>query len=169
MKQKNDMKTFNRRCGEILRFAIDIESRLEFFIRDYFLEQYNYKSGMFHDYILTGVGFERKIDTFKRICRQEGVDPKDIGNVVGPIRNIKKLRNKVAHLEAVNTISDGIILRPRKDVYHIKDEIKLTQKTITKIENEWSTKIVPGILKIKKHIEIEMLEKRKQEAALFKK
>lgn len=95
-----DKKTeeFHRRCGEILRMALGVESNLDLLISNYFCYPQHDKGFLFRDSILNRTNFERKIEILKQICEKEKVGLKK--NLINAINFVRKIRNQVAHYEA---------------------------------------------------------------------
>ena len=137
-KIERENQIFHRNCGEILRMTLNIESELEFFISNYFCSPQSYKTFLFEDLILVKyVGFERKIEIFKEICKKEDIDKERINKIVESVRFVQKIRNRVAHDEAfVSDQKEGIKLQTRKSVKYKKDEIKITGDLVKKVDEK---------------------------------
>ncbi len=92
---------FHRNCGEILRIGLDVESTLDYFISNYFCAPQSYKTSLLRDLILVEqIGFGRKIDIFKKICKRENIDEERIGRIAEAVMFVNNIRNRVAHDEA---------------------------------------------------------------------
>ncbi len=127
---------FHKKCGEILRKAIGIENTLEFFISNYFCHPQSYKTFFLND-ILTTLGFERKIQIFKEICKRENIDKERIEKIANAVGFIQNIRNRVAHDEAyIFNSNEGIILQKRKSVIYKKNGLKITDELLKKIDRE---------------------------------
>ena len=137
MEEENQI--FYRNCGEILRMALNIESKLEFFISNYFCSPQSYKTFLFKDLLLVEhhMGFGRKIEIFKEICKKENIGKERIDKVVDAVKFVNRIRNRVAHDEAfVSGQKEGIKLQKCKSVKHKKDEIKITCDLVKKVDEK---------------------------------
>ncbi|RLG29815.1 hypothetical protein DRO03_06245 [Methanosarcinales archaeon] len=137
-KMEKENQIFHSNCGEILRMGLTIESKLDFFISNYFCHPQNYKTFLFMDLILVErMGFGRKIDIFKEICKKENIDKELIDMVVDAVKFVNRIRNRVAHDEAfVSGQKEGIKLQKRKSVKYKKDEIKITVDLVKKVDEK---------------------------------
>jgi hypothetical protein len=135
---EGEAQFFHKNCGEILRVALNIESELDFFISNYFCYLQNYKTFLFADLILVErMGFGRKIEIFKEICKKENVDKERIDKIVESIEFVQRIRNRVAHDEAfVSDQKEGIKLQKRKSVKYKRDEIKITGDLVKKVDEK---------------------------------
>lgn len=133
MTEKEDI--FHKRCGEILRLAQHLESTLTFFISNYFVYPQNYKTFLLGDSVIIKLNFERKIEVFKEICKHEEIDKKKLDKILHAIRHVQKIRNKVAHFEAlVHDPKIGeISLWSAKSCKPKKDVVKLTEGVVEKV------------------------------------
>ncbi len=78
---QNQFDEFSRNCGEILRFGSQIESILEIFISDYFINTYkNSRKHLLNDLIFR-LNFERKFQIFKQICKGEEIPSSKIKKI----------------------------------------------------------------------------------------
>lgn len=84
---------------EILRSALHVESNLDSLIFNYFCYPQHDKGFLFLDSILNRTNFERKIDILRQICEKEEVELKK--NLINAIKFVRKIRNQVAHYEAL--------------------------------------------------------------------
>lgn len=152
MNEENN-QIFHKNCGEILRIGLNIESNLEHFISNYFCSPQNYKTFLFNDLILVEmIGFGRKINIFKEICKKERIDKNQINKTVEAIKFINQIRNRIAHDEAfVYSQEEGIKLQKRKSIQFKKDELKITNDLVEEI-NEKRLFCIQEINKI--HIEL---------------
>lgn len=137
---EKENEKFYRNCGEILRMALSVESDLDFFISNYFVFPQSRKTFFFEDTVLIGppaLGFERKIEIFKNICKEENIDKKRVDKIVEAIDYIRKIRNRVAHDEAfISDRKEGIKLQKRKSVTYKKDELKITDDLIVEVDKK---------------------------------
>jgi hypothetical protein len=137
--EKQDQK-FYKNCGEILRMALTVESSLDFFISNYFVSPQSRKTFFFEDLFLIGppaVGFERKIQIFEKICKEEGIKKERIDKIIKSTNFIKNIRNAVSHDEAfMSDVMEGIKLQKRKSEKHKKDELKITDELVKEINEE---------------------------------
>ncbi|MDY6896005.1 MAG: hypothetical protein SVO01_11405 [Thermotogota bacterium] len=135
---EEEAQIFHRNCGEILRMALDIESTIDYFISNYFCSPQSYKTFLFGDLILVEViGFGRKIEIFKEICKKEDIDEKRINKIVEAVKFVNRIRNRVAHDEAfVSDQKEGIKLQKRKSLKYKKNEIKITDDLVKKVDEK---------------------------------
>ena len=135
---EEEAQIFHRNCGEILRMALDIESTIDYFISNYFCSPQSYKTFLFGDLILVEViGFGRKIEIFKEICKKEDIDEKRINKIVEAVWFVNRIRNRVAHDEAFTSDQkEGIKLQKRKSLKYKKDEIKITDDLVKKVDEK---------------------------------
>ena len=129
---------FYMNCGEILRMGLDVESTLDFFISNYFCSPQSYKTFLFEDLILVErMGFGRKIEIFKEICKKENIGKERINKIVEAVRFVQRIRNRVAHDEAfVSDQKEGIKLQKRKSIQYKKDELKITGDLVKKVDEK---------------------------------
>lgn len=129
---------FHRNCGEILRMGLDVESNLDYFISNYFCAPQSYKTFLLMDLILVELmGFGRKIEIFKKICKRENIDEERINKIVEAVRSVNNIRNRVAHDEAfVSDQKEGIKLQKRKSVQYKKDELKITDELVKEVDGK---------------------------------
>ncbi len=129
---------FHKNCGEILGMALNIEFELDFFISNYFCYPQKYKTFLFADLILVErMGFGRKIEIFKEICKKENIEKERIDKIVESIRFVQRIRNRVAHDEAfVSDQKEGIKLQTRKSVKYKKNEMKITGDLVNKVDEK---------------------------------
>lgn len=127
---------FHRNCGKILRMGLDVESTLDYFISNYFCAPQTYKTFLFSDLILVEIiGFGRKIDIFKEICKAEDIDKKRVDGIVKAVKFVNRIRNRVAHDEGfVSDQKEGIKLQTRKSVKYKRDEIKIPDDLVKKVD-----------------------------------
>ena len=135
--QDDEHQMFLRNCGEILRMGLHIETHIDFFISNYFWSPQSYKTFRFEDLILINLNFGRKIDIFKNICKNENINEESIGKVLKAIKEVQKIRNRVAHDQAfVSDPKEGTKLQKRKSVTYKKDELKITDDLIMKLDEK---------------------------------
>ena len=136
---KADNQMFHQNCGEILRMALHIESQLDSFVANYFCSPQSYKTFLFKDLLLVEhhMGFGRKIEIFKEICKKENIGKERINKVVEAVRSVNNIRNRVAHGEAfVSDQKEGIKLQKRKSIQYKKDELKITGDLVKKVDEK---------------------------------
>jgi hypothetical protein len=152
VKMKKENQNFHRNCGEILRMGLSVETAIEFFISNYFCSPQSYKTFLFEDLILIKLNFERKINIFKYICKEEGIDQERLNKIIDAVRHVQKIRNRVAHDEAyVHNQEEGIVIQKRKRVQYKKDELTITDELV----NEVNVKRLFAIQEISKiHMEL---------------
>ncbi len=138
LKMNEDLENFRKYSGEILRLAVVVESSLDYFISNYFCEPQGYKTFLLQDEVFLWQRFERKINLFKKICKEEDVNPKVVKKIVKAADDVRILRNKVAHGQAmINDPKIGIILQKRESTKYKKDELKLTPELVDDIVENW--------------------------------
>ena len=151
---EEEHQVFHRNCGEILRMALSVDSELYFFISNYFCTPQTYKTFILSDLILVGtnMGFGRKIEIFKEICKEEDIDKKRVDRIVEAVKFVNRIRNRVAHDEGfVSDQKEGIKLQTRKSVKYKRDELKITDELVKEV-NEKRLFSEQEIIKI--HIEL---------------
>lgn len=136
MEEENQF--FQKNCGEILRIGLDVESTLDFFISNYFCSPQSYKTFLFKDLILVElVGFGRKINIFKKICKKENIGKERINKIVEAVWSVNNIRNRVAHDEAfVSDQKEGIKLQKRRSTQYKKDELIITGDLVKKTDEK---------------------------------
>ena len=83
------------------------------------------------------IGFGRKIDIFKKICKRENIDEERIGRIVEAVRFVNNIRNRVAHDEAfISDQKEGIKLQKRKSAQYKKDELKITDELVKEVDEK---------------------------------
>ncbi len=128
---------FYRDCGEIIRLALVVESDLEHFISNYFCHPQNQKTFRLNDLITLRLSFARKTDIFKEICIEEGMDEKEVKDIVKSIDFVRINRNKVAHFDGyIGDPKDGIKLRKRTSTTYKKDELKITDEFVKEVDEK---------------------------------
>lgn len=124
---KNESEQFHRRCGEILRSALEVESSLDSLIPHYFCYPQHDKTVLLYDSILRRMGFERKIEILKEICKKEGIELPV--KVIDSINFVKDKRNRVAHHEAhasglgKRIVLQSPIIKAKSDRLELGDEL----------------------------------------------
>jgi len=125
---------FHKNCGELLRLGIATEFHLEFFISNYFVRPQDERYFLFNDLIAIKLNFERKIEIFKEICKLEQVEPELLGKIIANIKEIQKVRNKIAHDEGfIRDQNEGILLQKKTSIKFKKDELKIDENLVKKI------------------------------------
>jgi len=134
-----DIEEFHRCCGEILRFGVAVENNLELFITSYFCANQNSdKFNIFNDAIVIDLSFERKLNVFKLICKEEDVDKILFQKTLNAIHFVQRLRNKVAHWHSgiSGTENFKITLQKKTSLTLKKDEIPITPELVKKTDKE---------------------------------
>ena len=136
MEEEN--KLFHMNCGEILRMGLNVESTLDFFISNYFCSPQSRKTFLFEDLILVEIiGFGRKINIFKEICKRENIGKERINKLVEAVKYVNNIRNRVAHDEAfVSDQKKGIKLQKHRSIQNKKDELKITGDFVKKVDEK---------------------------------
>ena len=136
MEEENQV--FHRNCGEILRMGLDVESTIDYFISNYFCAPQSYKTFLLRDLILVEqIGFGRKIEICKKICKRENIDEERIGRIVEAVKVVNNIRNRVAHDEAfISDQKEGIKLQKRKSAQYKKDELKITDELVKEVDEK---------------------------------
>lgn len=130
--------------GKVLLMGTGLESYLEFFISNYFVNPQNSKTHFFSDCIISELSFEKKIGAFKLICKREEFDKKIVDEALESIRFVQKIRNKVAHWQAESLFNKQVQLRKRKSTTSNEDTLKLTEEFMHEILVE-QLKAIEGI------------------------
>ena len=127
---------FNRKCGEILRMALHVETTLDFFLANYFCFPQNYRTFILQDEFVD-MNFERKIQIFNKICEREKIDKKRVEAMNKTVRFVKDIRNRVAHGEAFQfSQKEEPVIQKRKSLIFKKDELKLTDELIKEVDEK---------------------------------
>ena len=130
------IEEFNKNCGEILRNAIFLETTLENFISDYFEVMGSDKKKLFKDLIVYRINFERKFEIFKRICKDEGMGNERINKMITDLKFIQKIRNKVAHEQALWDVDQKMKLTRNPLIIEEKDCTVINSKLVKEIEEK---------------------------------
>ncbi|MBI2663422.1 hypothetical protein HYX15_02715 [Candidatus Woesearchaeota archaeon] len=146
---------FNKNCGEILRLALAVESYLDLFISNYFCSPQDYKTYLFKDIMIidSNLGFGRKVEVFKKICKEEDISEEELNKILASINFVNDIRNKVAHWEGyINNPKEGTIrLNKRKSTLFKKDELEVNSELVKEVDKKRLFSI-QGITKI--HMEL---------------
>jgi hypothetical protein len=127
---------FNRKCGEILRMALHVETTIDFFLANYFCFPQDYRTFILEDEFVD-MNFERKIQIFDKICERENIDKKRVEMIDKAVRFVKDVRNRVAHGEAYQfSQNEEPVLQKRKSAIYKKDELKLTDELINEVDEK---------------------------------
>ncbi len=113
VKESSDEK-FIRTCGEIIREGIQLESGVSWFIAEYFTFDDGRKYIPLNDLVLDEIAMGRKIEILDEICKRLSVDEKIRKSLVGELKVLNTIRNRVAHSNAYIG-KEGLMLP--KDVY----------------------------------------------------
>lgn len=133
----NDTEEFHKNCGEVLRLALHIETSLEFFITHYFCFHQGYKELFFKDLILIPLGFQRKINIFREICKEEDINKERIKEVSDAINFVRNIRNSAAHWDCITYDSEkGPEFQKRTSKIFTKDNIKLDSQLVKEIDEK---------------------------------
>lgn len=140
-----ESREFSRIAGEVLAMALTIESYLENFIYNYFIsDSHPSKKFFFNDLMLINLGFTRKIDLFKDICKRERFNNEEISKVLSSIYFIKNVRDKVAHWEREKHFDKPLRLRKRTSSTTKDDILELNEKLLKELD-EHRVKAINGI------------------------
>lgn len=146
----------NKRCGEILGLAVNVEEHLDLFLSHYFCG-YNQKSNLIQDEIFQNLNLDRKIKIFEKVCKFEKFDQKKLKQTINDIRFIQKIRNKIAHDETQFESPPGkpeegeIRFWSRKHTKYRKDSLVLTEELMDKMYNRFNS-MYNGIIDAYKQI-----------------
>ena len=147
---------FNRRSGEILRLAVNVEGFLEHFISTYFCD-HTHKTNLFQDEIIQKLNFDRKIKIFKKICKHIKYDQMKLQDIIKDIKFVQKNRNKVAHFESSykedpdNPENAEVRLWSKKSLRYRKDSLVLTKELMEEI-NRCYLSIYKGTLDVQNYL-----------------
>jgi len=144
MEIEEENKEFHRIMGEILTMALAVESYLEFFIVNYFVKPQTGKTHFLNDSIILKIGFDRKIQLFKDICKREKFDKEVLEKVLEYINFVKDTRNKVAHWQGEKMFDKPIRLRKRTS-FTTKDDILELNDSLSREMDENRLKAIKGI------------------------
>jgi hypothetical protein len=132
-----DVDEFNKNCGILLRAAGHIESTLDFFISNYFSFPQSQRTFLLSDLIITELGFERKVNLFIDICKEEEIKEEIFNKIKNSIKFVQNKRNLAAHGQAlIDSPDEGIKLQKRKSYWFKRDEVKLTPVLMKQIDDE---------------------------------
>lgn len=132
----NEQREFSRISGEILSMALGVESHLEFFISNYFIRPQNDKTFFFNDTFMIKSTFERKVQTFKDICKREKFDEAKINETLKSINFVKEARNKVAHWQGEKMFDKPLRLRKRTSRTKKEDILELNEDFLKEVDSE---------------------------------
>jgi len=144
MEIEEENKEFHRISGEVLTMALAVESDLEFFISNYFVKPQTGKTHFLKDSILLKMGFDKKVQLFKDICKREKFDEKTLKKVVEAVNFIKDTRNKIAHWQGEKAFDKPIRLRKRTS-FTTKDDILELNDFLLKEVDKNKLKAIRGI------------------------
>jgi len=132
---------FYRRCGEILRIALQLEDTLEFFIMQYFIRPQGPRSFFFNDEVLARLNFSFKVELFNKICKELEIEKEKVKMINKNINNVKEMRNAVAHYAAlINTWDEGFLIHMKrtKRTMFKENMKKITDELVKETENKKS-------------------------------
>ena len=147
---------FNRKRGEILRIALNIESFFDFTITTYFMgspigqtpfENESGKRAFFQEGIAYNLKFELKRQIFEQICKRKDLSKEKIKEIMDKINFIHDLRNKVAHDDMRRTDSEGPYLVKRDSLTPYKYKLYLTDELMEKTK-KMHREIIDEIFKL---------------------
>jgi len=143
MEEKSPMETalkeqadFSKVSGEILSMALGVESHLEFFISNYFIKPQTDKTFFFNDTFMIKSTFERKVQTFKEICKREKFDENKVNETLKSINFVKEARNKVAHWQGEKMFDKPLRLRKRTSRTTKDDILELNEDFLKEVDSE---------------------------------
>jgi len=83
------------------------------------------------------IGFGRKINIFKEICKKENIGKERINKLVEAVGFVNNIRNRVAHNETfVSDQKEGIKLQKCRSIQYKKDELKITGDLVKKVDKK---------------------------------
>jgi len=129
---EEEVKKLNELTGKIVSMVLHIEDTLEFFISNYFIKPQNQKTFFFDNLIIKDMGFQKKIDVFKEICKREKFDEDKFKEVLSCIGIVQNIRNDFAHQQ--------VIISPNEKKISIGNRKKSTlfpldsEKTLKEVE-----------------------------------
>jgi len=157
MGQKEIREEFNRKVGEVLRIALNLEANLEYYIATYFVRpprnHKNYfqvlseRRTFFEENVLQQLNFEKKKKIFVDICKKEECNPREIRETVKAIDFIQRIRNRVAHWHMTQTKEDEPYLTNKIDIPQEHEKLKLSEKLMDDIAKA-RFKTVTGIVNL---------------------
>lgn len=98
---QEESKKLNELTGKIISIALSLEDYLEFFISNYFIFPQNQKTFFFDNLIIKNMGFEKKVEIFKKICGREEFDKEKLNDAIKYIKVVQKIRNDFAHQHVI--------------------------------------------------------------------
>lgn len=144
-KAEEKKETLNRRCGEILRMALSVETDLDFFISNYFSFPPSYKTFMLNDVLVDTLQltFAEKTRIFERICKEEKVvicenkkinGEEELKSIIEAVEFINKTRNQVSHwMGFIEKSNQGVELQKRTSAEYKEKELDLTDDLVEKV------------------------------------
>lgn len=130
-------KSFNERCGRILRTTINIENYLDLFISNYFCTPQNRRTFLLNDLIIATLNFDRKKKIFFEICKEEGIEKNIINDINEKLNFIQSIRNRIAHDDTYfYTDKNEITLLKRKSITYVCDELRITDDLVKEINEK---------------------------------
>jgi len=137
------IEEYYQNSGRILSMALQVESKLDLFISHYFVTPLSIKTIFFEEVYLSCLDFENKVKIFQELCKKERFSKNEINSTINNIREIQKIRNRIAHWELKNSLETGIYLTDRKSSSEI---LKLDKELVDGL-NKKRIRAIQGILK----------------------
>lgn len=131
---------YNKRCGEILRTVVGIETQFDHIIFNYFCFTHDEKRHFFRDAIMNRTDFNRKIEMLQKICAIEKVELSE--EVLKDITFLKDIRNTVAHYEGSQFGLNKFVLSRYKiarDGTLTEHSIELTNKLMRQVGKKYES------------------------------
>lgn len=117
--------------------ALHIETQLNHFIANYFVNPQNYRTFILNDLIIVDMSFGRKIKIFTDICKIEQIDKNWLKEIRENIEFVQRIRNRVAHDQATFYQQEGkIVLQKKKSVTYKKDELEITDTLVDEVDKK---------------------------------
>lgn len=158
MINSNSDDEFNRKVGEILRIALNIESFLDYAITNYFMghskgkipfENQSGKRAFFQESVAYKMKFEKKRQLFKEICDKKKCDPIKFKETIDNLNFISSIRNKVAHDDMRRNDKEGHYLVRRDSLAPYDYKTPLSNELMAEVQNKWLN-VIKSIMEFSK-------------------
>jgi len=127
---------FILRCGRIIRMGHSAQRMLDSFLSDFFSSPQSRRTFLLDEHILSKTGFSRKIDIFRKICKQEGISEDALKPICVAFNFIKEKRDMVAHHEGYvdDPMNYKISLKKIKYSYGKEDMTEVTDELVNEVD-----------------------------------
>lgn len=144
-KEKEEKGILNKRCGEVLRMALSVETDMDLFIANYFSFPPSYKTFILNDILVDTLQltFAEKAGIFEKICEEEKVvicenkkisGEEELNKIIEAIKFINTTRNQVSHwMGFIEKSNEGVKLQKRTNAEQKGKELDLTDEFVEKV------------------------------------